>query len=295
MIFKEYAIQPDVLNTKENCRFWLSLMGLEKGRQISRYPKRWKRLVFDSLINCKPREKKYIEERLFNLPNNVIKRIINDWDPDIEWLNNAIEQDTRNPFHAIIANEDPQEVEKVLIADEIDESHELLDVGPSTSIIRDLNGITEWITPLLEQGSLIVLIDPFFSPNSRDYLIVLKRFIEIINGSNSSGKTITIQYHSRESQGGIDDFFISVCEDRIRPMMVENLIIEFYRWPDNEIHNRFVLTDSHGGVSYGYGLAIGSPNHDEKDEINYLADNAYDQRWKKFAESSKQPICEIVL
>ena len=295
MIFKEYAIQPDVLNTKENCRFWLSLMGLEKGRQISRYPKRWKRLVFDSLINCKPREKKYIEERLHNLPNNVIKRIINDWDPDIEWLNNAIEQDTRNPFHAIIANEDPQEVEKVLIADEIDESHELLDVGPSTSIIRDLNGITEWITPLLEQGSLIVLIDPFFRPNSGDHLIVLKRFIEIINGSNSSGKTITIQYHSRESKGGIDDFFISACENRIRPMMVENLIIEFYRWPDNEIHNRFVLSDSHGGVSYGYGLAIGSPNHDEKDEINYLADNAYDQRWKKFAESSKQPICEIVL
>jgi len=295
VIFKEYAIQPDVLNTNENCRFWLSLMGLEKGRQISRYPKRWKRLVYDSLINCKPREKKYVEDRLFNLPNNVLKKRIHNWDPNptVGWIKNAVAEHNRNPFHAIIATENPDRSKKVLIANEEDDTHELLIANSNRSIIRDLNGITGWVKQLLEQSNLIVFIDPFFSPSNGDYLIVLKRFTEIIISSIPNGSNKKIQFHSRNTIGGTKNHFINECTKKIKPMTEDGLEIAFYRWPDNEIHNRFILTGSHGGVSYNYGLGIGSPNHDMNDEINYLSEDTYQKRWDQYVKTDKKPVCII--
>jgi len=295
VIFKEYAIQPDVLNTKDNCRYWLSLMGLEKGRQISRYPKRWKKMVYESISHLPDKEKKYIEERLFNLPGNVLKRRIHEYDPNpsIGWFKNAIIEDNIRPFHAIIANDNPTKVEKVLTAEETDETNNLMIANPSTSIQRDLKGITDWVIPLIEQSSLIVFVDPFFSPSNADYLCVLRRFIEIIIDTTPNGTNKKILYHSRETIGGTNDYFINACNEKILPMVNQGLEISFFRWPNNEIHNRFILTNSHRGVSYNYGLGLGNPNHDKNDEINYLSDDAYTQRWNQYVEVNPPPVCVI--
>jgi len=295
MIFKEYAIQPKSLNTASKCRFWLSLMKLENGRQISRYPKKWKKLVYESLIDCKPREKQYIENRLFKMPKNVLKRRIHEWDNshEIGWINNAINEDGVRPFHAIVAHENPDNIEKILVSDEVDDTHPLLETSPSVAIKRDLNGITGWVKPMIEQSSKIVFIDSFFSPGNQDFLQVLQKFIEIINNSTPNNTSKKIQYHSRETIGGSDDHFINICNQNISSFIGKGVEIEFYRWPNNEIHNRFILTDSHGGVSYNYGLSLGSPNHGMNDEINFLPQDAYTIRWNQYVHSDREAILRI--
>ena len=118
MIFKEYALEPCLLNRKDNCRYWLSLFELRKGRQISSFPKNWKKLVFLSLYECMDMEKKYIELRLQHLPNSIFRSRKHEWDnnPHISWLDNAIKEDSERPFHAIITKEKVPGNKKTLVA-----------------------------------------------------------------------------------------------------------------------------------------------------------------------------------
>ncbi len=292
MIFKEFALQPELLSRFESCRFWLSLFGLEKGRQISRYPKRWKKLVYEATPSARPREKKAIEERLRKLPNSIFRVRDHVWDPNpsVGWLNNAIDEHRMRPFRAIIADVNGMNKDFIIEGNEDDEQHELLQANPSTQIIRDLEGLTSWVAPLLEQSSKIVIVDPFFSPTDPAHLRPLKKIFEIINQRQSGCSEILLEYHSRDTIGGTDEWFIEKCNENLSHIRPENISIEFYRWESHKIHNRFLLSKEYGGVMYGHGLGESSHNSSDIDEILYLSQDAYESRWEQYANCEERPL-----
>ena len=60
----EYAVDPALLCDKERFRYLVENFGVHKGRLISRYPKRWKRLVYKGVAELSEMQRKWIEERL---------------------------------------------------------------------------------------------------------------------------------------------------------------------------------------------------------------------------------------
>ena len=98
----EYAVEPSLLNSWNDFRYFSEHFGVARGRLISRYPKRWERMVHDSLSSCHPIEKAKIVERLSRIKDRMIARQ-SAWDPQKEWLPNAEEEHSRKPFRAILA------------------------------------------------------------------------------------------------------------------------------------------------------------------------------------------------
>jgi hypothetical protein len=124
----EYALEPALLNNWKDFRYFTEKFGVSRGWMLSRYPKRWKRLVYESLSNCGEIERKRIEEGLHRLDDRLLDRE-GEWNPQRDWLTNAEAEHLRRPFHAVVARAKPNQREFVLEGDGIDETHPLWNVG----------------------------------------------------------------------------------------------------------------------------------------------------------------------
>ena len=101
-MIREYALQPELLSTWERFRYLSEKFGYDRGRVISRFPKRWEKMVYESLKECRPVEKKRIEVGLKRLKKALHARQ-GDWNNNITWLRNALEEHERQPFNLIIS------------------------------------------------------------------------------------------------------------------------------------------------------------------------------------------------
>ena len=70
----EFAIEPTVIRSWDRLQFYMSNFGVEHGRLIARYPKKWERLVNEGLSHCKDVEKKRIVEALARGKNRLFPR-----------------------------------------------------------------------------------------------------------------------------------------------------------------------------------------------------------------------------
>ena len=88
---------------------------MEQGRLVSRFPRRWKKLVWDAYQNTMPsrpqtpeeeaqlqREKRNLTEVLQRLGERTFKRRTYAWDDGKSWLINALTDHDRVPFHATL-------------------------------------------------------------------------------------------------------------------------------------------------------------------------------------------------
>jgi len=105
-MINEYTLEPSLLSNWKDFRYFVENFGVSYGRLISRYPKQWKRLVYESLSHCGDVERKKIVEALARIDDKLLPRI-NDGDNQKVWLLNAEAEHGRRPFHAIIAHEKP--------------------------------------------------------------------------------------------------------------------------------------------------------------------------------------------
>ena len=69
----EYARRADLLSNWKDFRYFTEKFGVSRGRLLSRFPKRWKRLVYESLANCGEIERKRIEEGLHRLDDRLVR------------------------------------------------------------------------------------------------------------------------------------------------------------------------------------------------------------------------------
>ncbi|MGH9879642.1 MAG: hypothetical protein ACRD5H_18590 [Nitrososphaerales archaeon] len=110
----EYAVEPTLLNNWKDFRYFTEKLGVSRGRLISRYPKRWKKFVYESLTNCGEVERARIEERLRQLDDRLLPRQ-GQWDDNQGWLTNAEAEHYRRPFHAILAKINPRELDFIIV------------------------------------------------------------------------------------------------------------------------------------------------------------------------------------
>lgn len=201
-MFYKYAIDPKCFAEWDSFRSFIGNLGWKQGRLISKFPRKWRKLVDENIEKSKKegktmtfKQKQKITQVLDELTrNNILINSGCEFKNETSWLDNAIH--CSSEFHAIIAQDKPIDHSNVLIAQELtlDDDlwkNEFTDIVPSTP-----QGLCKCAELLLKESKKIIFIDPYFlkKDNEKDkqrWLATLRNFIEV---SNKEDNTI-FEYH----------------------------------------------------------------------------------------------------
>jgi len=287
----EYALDPKVVATwgnRHDFRYFIEKFGLGQPRLVSRYPKRWKRLVWDAYEGTDDLEKSRLTELLFRLSEKQITRENSHYDGK-DWLDNALREHDKNPFQAIISSADSIKKPFVLNAETISGTQSLWAVPTTMVIPRVAEKMALFLMPLLSSASEILFIDPHFGPENSRHRRTFKRFLTAIN-DNRKSKLMRVEIHTQVKSP--EDFFRAECSTRLTRLIPKGMRISFIRWTKKDdgqaLHNRYILTDI-GGVAFQHGLDEGRTG--ETDDVAILDRDAYVVRWGQYA--GKNPAFDL--
>ena len=284
----EYALEPELVATwtdRSDCRYFKESFGLGQGRVVSRYPKRWKSLVWNAFNSTDDFARKRLEELLASLSEQMVQRSDARWDGEsTSWRNNAESEHERLPFHAILARTNPKNHAHVLTENDIDEdSATRWAVGRWCSVARSAAEMADAVAPLLRCSSDVIFVDPYFGPERPRYLRSFEAFLERMVSQRPGETPKRVEVHTAADNTGTEEFFRGECKRRLRrcvPEGIQVLVRRLKQKQDGEkLHNRYILTDL-GGITFGTGLDTG--NEGETDDITLMDRDQYQLRWSQY-------------
>ncbi len=309
-MFYEYALDPALLTNWKDFRYLVEKFGWDQGRLIARYPKKWKRLVYCLLTDCREIERKRIEERLKQIDDKIIKRQeVNPFDNNKTWLENSLIEHHRKPFRAILSKHFSENKEFILNGEDIDETRELWK-APNKTVLKDGRTLASKLALLLASSQRILIIDRNFKPKEERFRKVLQFILELC----LDREQITAELHTsierffhhgevktKSDENRVYNNLINEIESYLPKTIPHGKKLKVIVWKQREqgekIHNRYILTDR-WGVALGDSLDE-SDNIFETDDMHRLSEELYQERWKQYAsdnpafESVGQPI-EII-
>lgn len=287
----EFAIEPAVLSTWDNFRYFIDRVGVEHGRLIAQFPKSWKRLVYEALTEFRGTTRMaVVEERLRRL-DPAITKSRRPYDGSREWLVNAEAQQTGNsPFDAIIACSNPRKNTAVLVATDVSDETPRWAVPRERKIARRALDLATAASSLISCSREILLVDPHFNPwepRWREAFAAVCKALE----TTRQPPTRTELHVSAWRPDGQPKWdvheFCRECTRRLAVSVPAGLRIRIVIWKQKaggeRIHGRYVLTER-GGIRFEGGLDPGSDG--ETTDVSLLTRQLYDERWKDYNETS---------
>lgn len=269
----EYAVEPQAIGSNWlTFRYVIEKFGFDKGRLISQFPKRWFRDVYQAAEALPAMQKKRIEEALIQAKKSKVVRFSRPFDPDLGgWFDNALAEHRREPFHAIIAAENPAGDASVLCPDDVDEHHALIAVPHECAISRDVDSLSAALRDLLRCGSRIVFIDPFFDPYNPRHRRLFFRCLSIVKDLNPRAICeIHYKYHDNkpanaELERDANRLFNDIIPEEMKLMV--------FCWKEREggedFHARYLLTEK-GGIRVDAGFdPVGSHQKTDMTLMDY--------------------------
>ncbi len=284
---KEYALQPDLLSDWAVFCYLYDKFGYDRGRVIARYPKNWTRMVYESLGYCMPMEKKRIEAGLFRLQSALCRRD-HEWDKGKGWLDNAIEEHAKRPFYAILAKENPNRVDDVILEVDLYEEEELRwRAETQRRIRRTAEEITACAEFLLQNSKKILFVDPYFDPRAERFKRPLKALLQAVASRPSSIRIDRIEIHTGydDDSSGTKAFFDAQCIQHLQSIIPRGLTVRFVRWDRSNLHNRFILTE-YGGLQFATGLDDHHGSAGHHDTVYLLTPELYVPTWEEYQRDS---------
>lgn len=261
-MLQEYALDPSLLSRWSDFRFFVGHFGFDRGRLIVRYPKRWKRLVYESLTNCGDVERSKIVEALSFIDDRLVPRRSDTWNPSRDWLTNAEIEHASQPFWAIIAQSNPRTHTSVIIGDDVhdvvdwdklpvDDPKRLWKAYHSRIIKRNAKDMADAIELFVQHADEVLFIDKHFGPENQRHRLPFQEFMLRLNGRSNGSMPSRMEFHcSKRSEAR---FFETECQSRLTGMIPNDVKMRFIRWDVDDLHNRFVLTEL-GGIAFLEGL-----------------------------------------
>lgn len=263
----EYAVEPQAIGASwETFRYVIEKFGFDKGRLISQFPKHWFREVYHAAEGLPPVQKKRVEEALNQAKKNKVIRSGRPYNSGaVGWLQNALAEHQRLPFHAIIAANNPGGDEIVLPADDLNELHPLLAVPHDRAILRDEASLARAMREMLRFGSRILFVDPFYSPFNERYKRTLRECLNIVKANNPNAICEIHHRHHDDNPTAAD--FEREAQSLFRGVVPEGMTITIYRWREKnggaDFHARYLLSDK-GGIAIDAGFSA-EGNHQTTD------------------------------
>jgi hypothetical protein len=277
-MFYEYALEPTVLSSWERVRYFLDSFGPWKGRFLAQYPKYWKRLVYQALT-CRDLEKKRIEERLVRLDPRVFSaRSGAVYDGALTWLDNAIAENAREPFHAIIAEQTTGS--PVLEAGSLDDSEPLWHVPPGRLLPREPEVVAQALQLLVQASTRMVIIDPYFRADQNDKTLPLVAFFKLF-----AGRSVQLEIHASDSAISYAEG-VRLARRALPRVLGPGSTVTLRCWRERaggiRLHNRYILTEI-GGVQFGDSIESGEAG--QEDRISILGEDERARLWTFFCTS----------
>lgn len=285
----EYALEPELVATwtdRREFRYFVERFGLGQGRVVSRYPKRWTRLVWEAFDGTGDLDRKRLEELLARLSERMVRRRDARWDPALAgWLANAERENGRRPFHAILARANPRGHPSVVVGADVDEdSVPRWAVPRGLSVPRKAAAMADAVAPALRCSSIVIFVDPHFGPERPRHRRPFEAFLERILRQRPGHPPNRVEVHTSAVGTGTESFFRGECQARLRRCIPEGMRIVVRRLHQRTggemLHNRYILTDL-GGVAFGVGLDDGDDG--ENDDLTLMDRAQYELRWSQYA------------
>lgn len=166
----EFAVEPEVMATWSHFRVLWDDFGVSRGRLLVKFPKEWRRRVYDLARELSPPVRANAICSKLSDSAQRLQRLVGpggrNFPHPTDWQRSAIEnQADKRPFRAIVATRNLSNRPDVLVADELERDHELWRVSTQDDacprIARDLLLRVE---TLLRCSDELILVDPHFDP-----------------------------------------------------------------------------------------------------------------------------------
>ena len=257
----EYAVEPKAIGASwDSFKYLIEKFGFDRGRLISRFPKKWGHEVIETARQSGISEVKFksLVDKLDNAKKRALIPSGRHYDPVTgDWLDNAIEQHTLDPFHAIIASENRGDKNFILIAEDIVEETPLMKTRTDWGVERTGEALAEAMSPLLKFSNKILFLDPYLDIREPRYKETLKASLAIVAAHHSSNFQCEIHFCTHDSRPSTE-FIIGNATDWLSGVLPESLSILLFCWEvkaDGDIfHDRYLVTDR-GGMGLGAGLS----------------------------------------
>ena len=249
-------------------------------------------MAYDSLNGLGPMEKKRIEVGLTRLKEALYPRHY-EWNPEREWVDNALEEHRQRPFCAIITDNACGKSPEVIREEDLDEEDEpRWKAEVQRRIGRTATEMAACADMLLRNAKQILLVDPYFNPQVQRFRRPFEAFLRAAVNREPSNPIERIEVHTGDSATGTKAFFDGECKKNLPRHIPSGLKVRVVRWDQNYLHNRYLLTER-GGLKFGTGL----DDHDGRvlshDVVDLLAAEPYKKTWAEYQrETSVFPLTE---
>lgn len=310
----EYALDPMlVVNWAIGCQGrFVGQFGMDQRRLVSDYPKDWVGEVYgafyehfgydDSSLefqNAQPELQSYVQWLSEFTVQRDVKRT-----PECTWLQGAVAEHGRRPFHAIMTTTgDGVECYEVITPEVWDNLRDVRWYLPTIMATKkSAEDLAAAIEPMLRGAQYIVLVDPYFDAANARYQASFAALVRAACGARGHGSSLPelivmtgIEQKHKPHEGEFTrEAMIRVADDlrvkalrEIPKLLPAGMSVSFYclKHPDagEPLHNRYVLTDI-GGVVVPYGLAEYKPGeaHDAKDDLIPMPKGMYSERNQQY-------------
>jgi hypothetical protein len=273
-MIKEFAIQPEVMATWSHFRELRADFEVGLGRLISRYPRSWTRDVC-ALVdrNINP-EKGFGDVRASAIKNYVTgekHRFIpargREFLSSRSWLENCEGCKEPDPFHAIIALENPGNAKRILVAGEFERSEPPFAVDFQDDVPRMPEHMADCGKLLLDVCEELRLVDFYFLPGASRHGDTFRAILARATRRPHNIRRIEIHTTQSVDQRDYERAFALDLPPQSK--------LYVFRWdePPEGLHARYLLTDL-GGIKFDWGFDKGQL-HTQLNEVILLQH----QRW----------------
>ncbi len=281
----EFAVEPELMavwsHPKEFRYFW-DAFGPDAGRFVARFPDDWKECVKPHLSRLSELDRIRAVEIAKRISSLLVDRPCQRWSEEEEWISNAIAEDKRQPFRAIIASTNPAGSRRVLTDDWHPEDGRWK-VDRGAVVPREARAIAQCAGGLLRVSRELYFVDPYFEPQAPDRVAVLCALLGIVE-PRAADLTVC-QFHTRADRR-LKEEFRQDCEEALLSVLPGSIELEILRWdrlPRGErAHARYILTER-GGIAIDYGL---SEERGSTTDIRILEDEIWTRRLRDVREGT---------
>ena len=257
-MLREYAVDPQAIGSNwQTFRYLIEKFGFDRGRLISQFPKHWLREVYTASVGFTELQRKRVEVLLTHAKKYKVVRFARDYDPQLGgWLDNALAQHATIPFHAIISETKPARHDAVLLADEVDDLHPLMD-APHTWLVPRVGEIARAMAPMLIAARTLLFVDRYFDISSRRYQDTLKECLDVVQLGGSGLLQCEIHYYEDDRKPTVA-YIEQNARRWLRGVIPRGMTVALYRWQEKEngedFHARDLLTEF-GGINVESGFS----------------------------------------
>jgi hypothetical protein len=257
-LIKEFAIEPRVMATWLHFQSLWEDFGVGKGRLISKYPVLWRNKVDELAKNLsKPVQATAISTKIRRDEHKflVTGRTYNG---NTDWLANAHSHAATQPFHAIIASENPRATNGILVAGEFSKDDPPYKVKSQDTVPRKSTALADCARLLLSNCAEIQFVDPHFNSSEPRFRNTFEAMLQICDAQAIK----LLEIHREKPDPFRPDVHKTNYRYNLAGIVPTGVTLRVYFWSQRpggpDMHPRFLLTDL-GGINFEQGLDEGEP------------------------------------